>query len=509
MNDVYEKLLSLAKRRGFIYPSYEIYGGMAGFYDYGPLGARLKHNIEEKWREFYLKEGFAEISTPIIIPYEVMKASGHVKEFTDIVGKCKKCGVFKIGELDKGRCPICGGETEKFSTNLMFETEIGGRKAFLRPETAQGIFLNFTNLYRFFREKLPFGIIQIGRGFRNEVSPRQGIIRLREFSMAEAEIFIHPNKKHPKFEEIREEKIRLNKKEMEVGEAVEEKIIGSEALAYYMNSTKKILISLGIDEKKMRFRRHSPAEMAHYAKECWDAELYSQRFGWIECVGIADRGSYDLEAHMEKSGEDLTIPSDETTMIIKAKMEELGPRFKEKAAKIKEKMELMDPSSIKGKIELFIDGKKIEIDKKFYEIKKEKKKIFPHVIEPSYGIDRILYFLLEQSYFEKNGYKILKLNPSIAPIKAGVFPLLAKDGLPSIAKKVDDLLHREGIITFYDESGSIGRRYARMDEVGTPFCITIDHRTLEDGTVTIRDRDTTEQIRIGIKECRRYLRKRF
>ncbi|MCD6448010.1 MAG: glycine--tRNA ligase, partial [Thermoplasmata archaeon] len=240
--DVYEKIISLAKRRGFLYPSYEIYGGEAGFYDYGPLGTLMKNNIETIWRKFYiLGEKFFEISTPVITPYAVLKASGHVDEFIDKIATCKKCGAsFKVEELKEEKCPLCGGDVIKGELNLMFETYIGAKKkdkAFLRPETAQGIFVDFPLLYEFFRKKMPFGAVQIGKGFRNEVSPRQGIIRLREFSMAEAEVFFSPHeKRHPNFDEIADENVLLiTEKDEEIncsiGEAVRRGIIGNEALA--------------------------------------------------------------------------------------------------------------------------------------------------------------------------------------------------------------------------------------------------------------------------------------
>ncbi len=527
MPDIYEKIISMAKRRGFLYPSYEIYGGEAGFYDYGPLGVLLKNNIEDKWREFYLfKEKFYEISTPIITPYDILKASGHVDEFIDEIATCNRCGAsFKIEDLKENRCPICKGDVEKGKLNLMFETFIGAKKkekAFLRPETAQGIFVNFPFVYEFFRKKLPFGIIQIGKGFRNEVSPRQGIIRLREFSMAEAEVFFEPdNKKHPNFCKVKNEKLNLLTKNdeeilIEAGKAVEKKIIGNEALAYYIVLTKKFLISVGIDENKIRFRQHKEEELAHYANECWDAEIYSERFGWVECVGIADRAAYDLEAHTKHTGIDLRIfrkydePKKVKKKIIKPKIEKIGKKYKEKAKEIIEKLNKIE---INEANKIYINGE--EIDKELYEIEEIEEvisgeKIFPHVIEPSYGIDRIFYFILEHNYKEtkKEGekYVILSLPASIAPIKAGVFPLVNKDGLPEIAKEIEENLRRNKIVAFYDDRGSIGRRYARMDEIGTPFCITVDYQTKEDDTVTIRFRDTTEQIRINKEEIVKWIK---
>ena len=524
--DVYEKVMALARRRGILYPSYSIYGGEAGFYDYGPIGSLIKNNIENEWRNFYLmREKFFEISTPEITPYNVLKASGHVDEFIDKIATCKKCKKsFKIEELKDGKCPLCGGEVEKGEINLMFETAIGAKKkekAFLRPETAQGIFVNFPFIYEFYRKKIPFGIVQVGKGFRNEVSPRQGILRLREFSMAEAEIFFDPeNKKHPCFSKFKKKKLKLlpagkEEIEIEVGEAVRKKIIGNEALAYYIALTHEFLIKVGIDENKIRFRQHEKYELAHYANECWDAEIFLQRFGWVECVGIADRAANDLQAHMKVSNVNMYAIREKKVKKykIKPKMEKIGKKFKEKAVKIKKALE--EANLINKKAIIGIDGEKIEIDEEFFDLEEveEYEKYIPHVIEPSYGIDRIFYSILEHNYkeIEKEGekYTLLSLPPSIAPIKVGVFPLVSKDGLPEIAKEIEKMLRKNNIMCFYDEKGSIGRRYARMDEIGTPFCITVDYQSKEDNTVTIRFRDTTEQIRINIKDIPNWIKEKI
>jgi len=549
MPDIYDKILSLGKRRGIIYPSYEIYGGKTGFFDYGPLGSQLKHNIEEAWRSLYIiKEGCMEIVTPVVTPYEILKASGHVDKFLDVSFTCQKCSSsFKAPEilnkevtlseaqeaLQKGiTCPECHGHFSAEEVHLMFETSIGPTKkqpAFLRPETAQGIFIDFYHLYRFFRQKLPFGIIQVGKGFRNEVSPRQGIIRLREFSMAEAEIFFDPNNNdHPRFSQIKHEQIHFfpaEKKDIKISleEAVKNKTIGNQILAYYLAITQKFLISTGIDAQKIRFRQHASTEMAHYARECWDAEIFTQRFGWIECVGIADRSAHDLQSHMDATDADLTAfhrfdhPHKEKKRQIKVKMDELGPRYKDKAGFIKKQLESRSPPK-SGDITVVIDGKSLVIEPSCYDIVEEEvtlegKHFIPHVIEPSHGIDRILYCILEHNYkeIEKEGerYTVLSLPYTIAPIPVGVFPLINKDGLPQVANAIEQLLRQQGFIAFYDDSGSIGRRYARMDEIGTPFCITIDHQTLTDDTVTIRNRDTAQQERIKKENIKSYLDKKF
>ncbi len=545
--DIYDKVMMLAKRRGFIYPSFEIYGGVAGFYDYGPLGSRLKQNIENLWRSFYLlKDNCFEITTPTITLHEVLKASGHVDEFTDLIIDCKKCKrSYKVEDIveddisveqaiknSMAKCPICGTVLKNpYPANLMFSTTIGigeGRKAFLRPETAQGIFTDFHLLYRHAREKLPFGVVQVGRGYRNEVSPRQGIIRLREFSMAEAEIFFDPeNKTHSNFDEVKDKRLYLfdNKKEMSISleKAVKNKIIDNKALAYYMYITQEFLLTVGIDSKKFRFRKHAPNELAHYATECWDAEVHSKRFGWIECVGIADRSAYDLESHIKSSGTDMyAIRKYDKSKVVDVKkivpnMGKLGPLFKGNAGKIKALLENMEVEDTK-KISVNLDGETIVIPENCYEIVETKEKVagekfVPHVIEPSYGIDRILYCVLEHNYIEtkKKGeeYKLLRLNVSVAPIKVGVFPLINDKRLVNIARKIDANLRNADIPTYYDGGGTIGRRYARMDEVGTPFCITVDHDTLEDNMVTIRDRDTTKQEREKIGNLIQYIKEKI
>jgi glycyl-tRNA synthetase len=542
--DVYDKIMMLAKRRGFIYPSFEIYGGVAGFYDYGPLGSRLKENIENIWRSFYLlKDNCVEINTPTVTLYDVLKASGHVDEFTDLTVDCKKCKrSYKVEDIidegltvekavknNKVSCPTCGATLkDAYPVNLMFSTKIGigeGREAFLRPETAQGIFIDFHLLYRYAREKLPFGVIQVGRGYRNEVSPRQGMIRLREFSMAEAEVFFDPkDKTHPSFDGVKDKVLYLfdNEKEKKISmkDAVKNKVINNQALAYYMYLTQEFLLNVGIDPKKFRFRKHASDELAHYATECWDAECYSERFGWIECVGIADRSAYDLNSHIESSGTDMYAirkydkPKTVETKKIVLDMGVMGPLFKDKAGKIKAILEKMEVKDTKN-IFVTVDGEKIKIPNNCYKIVEMKEKVsgekfVPHVIEPSYGIDRILYCVLEHSYHEgkkkDEEYRVLKLNATVAPVKVGVLPLVSDGALVKIAVDIDKKLRDAVISTYYDDGGSIGRRYARMDEIGTPFCVTVDHDTLKDKTVTIRDRDTTKQVRKKMDDLVDYIK---
>ena len=572
--DIYEKIMDLARRRGYLWSSFEIYGGIAGFVDYGPLGCLLKNNIISKFREQYIvKEGFYEIESPTVTPYEVLKASGHVDNFTDPIVECKNClesfradhlieefadvdtegkTLKELDELIKKynvRCPKCGGElgeVKKF--NLMFVTSIGPggkRTGYMRPETAQGIFIQFRRLAQFFRNKLPFGVVQIGKSYRNEISPRQGVIRLREFTQAEIEYFVHPEKKeHEKFDLVKDEVVPLlpaerqmdeNLKEDEkvikisIGEAVEKGIIRHQTIAYFIALTKRFLEAIGIDKDKIRFRQHLPNEMAHYAIDCWDAEIYTERFGWIECVGIADRTDYDLRSHSAHSGVELSIfvELDEEREIetyeINLNYKVVGRIFKKDTKAIeayinnlseKEKEEFVKNIENNGKVIINIDGKEFEILKDYVEIKKVKKvikgeKIIPHVIEPSYGIDRITYCLLEHSYREEEDRVYLDLKPSIAPIKAYVLPLVNKDDMPKIAKEINQMLRESGIIAEYDDSGAIGRRYMRADEIGVPFCITVDGQTLKDKTVTVRERNTREQVRVKIDELVDYLKEKL
>jgi glycyl-tRNA synthetase len=541
-------VLSLCKRRGFIWPAYEIYGGIAGLYDYGPLGTAMKNNIIDVWRRAYtLGEGFVEIDSDTIGPEAVFKASGHVDQFADKLVTCSRCrtpfradhllkdfhpnpSALSFEELDAEilrngvLCPDCEGELSKSEEfNLMFKTTIGpgsaGRVGYLRPETAQGIFVNFNSLQRYMRERLPFGVIQVGRGYRNEISPRQGVIRLREFNMMEAELFVDPqDKTWPRFKDVARETLRLVPNEpgdMEVAmtleEAVGKGVIAHQTLAYFLWFTQRFLVSVGVDPERLRFRQHLKDEMAHYAADCWDAEALLS-FGWTEVVGIADRGCWDLSRHIEFSKVDMSVlkryevPLEVEKDAIKPKFGLLGPEFKSKAKAVGNALEAADPKTIQnGQIVVDVEGTKMTVDGKYFEIARVKEKVagervVPHVIEPSHGLDRIMYTCLEHAYTEKQDKEgasvIMRLSPLAAPIKVGVFPLMGKDELAFPACQIDHVLRVNGIGTSYDDSGSIGRRYARMDEVGTPFCITVDYQTLEDGTVTIRERDSTEQVRV-------------
>lgn len=563
MADKYEQVLELAKRRGFIWNSFELYGGTAGFYDYGPLGAMLKRRVENIWRDiFVINEGYYEIESPTIGIEDVFIASGHVGGFSDPLTECQKCNeAFRADHLVKDvvdnpdtlsedelsdvitknniKCPECGGKLGNvYEFNLMFKTSIGpgGKRAgYLRPETAQGMFVDFPRLLKFYRDQLPFGATQIGKAYRNEISPRQGVIRLREFTQAEAEIFIDPrDKTHPKFKEVRDIILNLYSQEGQaagesrkttIGEAVKKGIIAHEFLAYCLALTYQYLVRVGVSPEKLRFRQHMKDEMAHYAADCWDAEILSERFGWVEVVGIADRTDYDLKAHARQSETELTVyvPYDKPKKIerfaVKPNMGLLGPRFKGKAGAVVNALKALKPEEVSGEfIELTIDGEKIKIEKDavvFETVSEEVhgENIIPHVIEPSFGIDRIIYSILEHSYFEEEtgaGKEeiegedekriVLRLPPEVAPVQAAVLPLLTREELIKPSNEIVKMLRSRGILIAFDDSGTIGRRYRRNDEIGTPFSITVDYQTLEDGTVTIRDRDTMKQVRAGISD---------
>jgi glycyl-tRNA synthetase len=539
-----QELLSLCKRRGLLWPAYDIYGGSAGFYDYGPLGAALKANIESHWRRLYvLEEGLQELVCPIIAPEPVFKASGHLDTFADMYVECAKCKeTYRADHLAEGlhdnpatlkekelgdllskngvRCPACKGELsapKRF--NLMFKTSIGAGSAkagYLRPETAQGMFVNFSQVYRYGREKLPVGAVQIGRSFRNEISPRQGLLRLREFNLMEAEVFFHPERKTwPTYGRVKDEVLALVPNDgppnsMSLAEAVSSGTIANEALAYFMWLTHRFAVDVGVDPSRMRFRQHQRDEMAHYATDCWDLEAETG-YGWVELVGVADRGCYDVQAHLRHSGSDLTAferfeePREIAKEVVRPRFDVMGKLFRGDTKAIAEKVALLPVDAVLGRdsVEVDVDDRRVAVSSDCYEIatvteKVSGEKFVPHVIEPAYGVDRIIYTIIEHGYRRKDEYVTLSLNGLVAPIKVGVFPLMARDGLDEIALKLHASLVGEGMAAFYDDSGSIGRRYARMDEVGTPCCVTVDYDTKEDGTVTIRDRDSAEQVRVKL-----------
>ncbi|NLV26325.1 MAG: glycine--tRNA ligase [Methanomicrobiales archaeon] len=549
MSDVFDNVMDLAKRRGFVWPTTECYGSVAGFIDYGPLGTLVKRRIEDLWRQFYvISEGYYEIECPTIGQEAMYIASGHVKGFSDKMCQCPACGEYlradhvaeahnipnaatlscetlaeKICALP---CPACEkilGKVEVFTFNLMFQTTIGPgsqRKGYLRPETAQGIFVDFGRLLRFYRDKLPFGTVQIGKSYRNEISPRQGMIRLREFTQAEAEIFVHPEMKdHPNFERYAIYAFPLLTSEQQLAgqdaktytmkDAVARGVIANEYVAYYLALTHELLVAAGVNQDKLRFRQHLPDERAHYAEDCWDAEIFSERFGWVETVGIADRTDYDLRAHAEESGDSFTAyiqyeePKREMKRVINANMGVLGPKYRGKAKAISDALQEVTPGTDGATV--VVDGEEIFVPADLYEIKEQEVDVRgidvrPHVIEPSYGIDRMIYAVLEHSYSEEEVEgevrKVMRFPSRIAPVQAAVFPLMSRDGLDVMAKDIARTLQIHGILAEYDDSGAIGRRYRRQDEIGTPFAITVDYDSLQDKTVTLRDRDSMQQVRV-------------
>ncbi|WP_202320238.1 glycine--tRNA ligase [Archaeoglobus neptunius] len=543
MSEIMEMLI----RRGFLWQSFEIYGGMAGFIDYAPLGNNLRRKIERIWREYFvIDERAAEIDTPTIGIEEVFIASGHASSFTDVAIECSECGrvyradhyvkeklgieveetveaVKEVMEVYDLRCECGGAFREPAPMNLMFSTKIGpgkGKKGYLRPETAQGIFIDFKRLVGYFRDKLPFGVAQIGRAYRNEISPRQGVIRLREFNQAELEFFVHPaRKEHPNFETFAEDVVKLvdkfdNLHEVSLKDAVDRGIIANQILAYFIGKTRRFLLEIGIRDEKLRFRQHKDDERAHYATDCWDAEVETS-YGWVEVVGIADRTDYDLRKHSIHSGEDLTVfvPYPEPIRVKKKKavplMNRIGPAFKEKAKKVAEAISAAEIDSEVDEIEVEIDGEKIRVGSEFFEIQEVEEeisgeKIIPHVIEPSFGLDRISYAVLEHAFdkdvVDGEERRVLRLRRKVSPIEVAVLPLLSRSPFESKAQEIVNMLRKNGIFTDYDDSGSIGRRYRRYDEIGTPFCVTVDHQTFDDGTVTIRDRDTTRQVRVKVDD---------
>jgi len=425
--NVMDKIVSLTKRRGFIFQSSEIYGGINSCYDYGPLGIELKKNIKELWWKsmVYERSDIEGVDSSILMHPKIWEASGHVAGFSDPLVDCKQCkSRFRADNIDLAKaCPVCGTResfTEARQFNLMFKTFMGpveddANIIFLRPETAQGIYVNFHNVRESARKKLPFGIAQIGKAFRNEITPGNFIFRTREFEQMEMQYFIRPEEDEKWFEYWKAERMLWFER-------------------------------LGIRKEKLRFHEHGSDELAHYAKKAFDVE-YEFPFGWHEVEGIHHRKDFDLSQHIEYSGKDLRY---------------------------------------------------------FDDLKKER--FIPFVIETSIGCDRSLLACLVDAYEEEEERTVLKFRPSVAPIKLAVFPLVKRDGMPEIAKKIyDDVTGSFRV--FYDDSGSIGRRYRRQDEAGTPFCVTVDTETLEKQTVTIRERDSMQQQRIAIDSIKDYVAK--
>jgi glycyl-tRNA synthetase len=564
--DKYTAINELARRRGFYWQSFEVYGGVGGFVTYGPLGARLKQNIENKLRSIFVNQlGILEMESSIIAPAKVFEASGHVNHFKEPMVECSKCHkrfradhlleeyiqmscteaekmslseIKNTIEKNNIHCPECGGtfnEPQQFLT--MFETTIGpytGATGYGRPEAAQGIFVEFNRLFSAAREKLPFGVIQIGHALRNEISPRQGLIRLREFTIADLEFFFDPEEpnccqlKDVENETLRfllaETKLKGSQEtvELTVKEALSKKVILAEWQAFFMVMAKKLLIEIGVSADKQRFIEKCPWEKAHYASQSFDQEVYVDRWGWVEVSGHAYRTDYDLGCHMRASGADLRVfkeyktPVETEELVIKPVMAKLGPAFKKNAATVAELLEKADPEKVLTfmKKDGYFMAEDYKILPEHVDISCQKtvargKRFIPYVVEPSFGSDRLFYVALEYAYNVKDDRVIMSFPRSIVPIQIGVYPLVSKDGLVEKSVEVRNLLVQEGFTIEFDETGSIGRRYARADEAGIPLGITIDYDTLKDKTVTIRDRDSWKQVRSQIDDLPAILRKYF
>lgn len=458
MDNKLEKVVALCKRRGFVFPGSDIYGGLANTWDYGPYGSQLKQNVKNNWWQSFVtrRDDIVGLDSSILMNPKIWEASGHVGSFSDPLMDCKNCkerirgdklieehlgvekavgkSLIEISEIikeNKLKCPKCGKSdfTEAREFNLMFKTHQGvveekAAAVYLRPETAQGIFVNFKNVVQTCRVRVPFGIAQIGKAFRNEITPGNFTYRTREFEQMEIEYFISPKDKA--------------------------------AVKKTFDEWKKICrewyLSLAIKEENLRFREHEKDELSHYSSMTFDME-YRFPFGWGELMGIAYRGDFDLQQHQKYSGKDLNY---------------------------------LDPLT--------------------------NEKYIPHVIEPSFGTDRTILVILLDAYAEDEidgePRTVMRLDPKIAPVKAAVFPLMKKPELTKIANKIKDDL-QERIDVEYDESGAIGKRYRRQDEIGTPYCVTVDFDSLEDKKVTLRDRDTTKQERVNIADVVEILRKKL
>jgi len=550
--DKYELVADLARRRGFFWPSFEIYGGVSGFLDLGPLGAVMKRRIIEKWLDTFIrKHGFSEISTPVITPERVFQASGHVDHFKDSMVECMSCkrrfkadqllreaaGIqaeaFSLAEIEQTinerqiRCVECGGQLSKpeyFST--MFRTTIGPYSesvAYGRPEAAQGMFVDFKRVYETLREKMPIAIAQIGTALRNEISPRQGPIRLREFTIMEFEFFYDPEEPAcPYIDEVAGKEIRilplqLRNKGIEepitatIRQVLDDKLVLSEWSAYFMGLSQQFMSDLGIPAMNQRFHEKLPSERAHYSSQTYDHEVHLDRWGWVEMAGHANRSTHDLSSHIRASGSDLTVfkkydkPVIRKERFARAVDSAIGPAFKADAATVRRlilsaKCEAVE-QSIKEKGFYMADKFKIlpeHVKFEWAEIKESGRRFIPEVVEPSYGAERLIYAVLEYAYTQVKDRVVLNLPVDIAPIQVSVFPLMAKDGLDEKARSVCELLRRARFDVDYDESGTIGRRYARADEIGVPIAVTIDYDTLKDDTVTLRDHVTWKQVRAPV-----------
>ncbi|MBN1644081.1 MAG: glycine--tRNA ligase [Dehalococcoidales bacterium] len=425
-----DKIVSLARRRGFIFPSSEIYGGLSGCWDYGPLGTELKRNVKQAWWQSVVQErdDMVGLDTSILMHPQVWQASGHLKGFSDPLVECKSCHMrWRADELTEKKCPSCGGElTEEKMFNLMFKTFAGPVESdenivYLRPETAQGMFVNFQNVINTNRKKLPLGIAQIGKSFRNEITTGNFIFRSREFEQMEIEFFVKPGTDEKWFD-------------------------------YWYQERFNWYVKFGIKKEHLRLYEHPKEKLAHYARRCIDVE-YLFPHGWAELEGIANRGDYDLKQHSESSGKSMEYFDDET-----------------------------------------------------------KEHYLPDIIEPSAGVDRSLLAFLCDAYSEEPDKDeiraVLHLHPALAPIKIAILPLSKKENLVACARPVYNELRKHWAVQ-YDDTQSIGRRYRRQDEVGTPYCVTVDFQSLEDNRITVRERDSMKQIRVPINTLKKTMEAKF
>lgn len=624
------------ERRLFYLPSFKIYGAVAGFYDYGPPGCAVKQNVTQLWRRhFVLEEGMLEVECPAVTPEVVLRASGHVDRFTDFMvsdattGDCHRADHLLEDALQKlldddaanltphqreearellatveeltadglgdaldkysVKAPETGNALSRpYAFNLMFKTSIGPRGdqvGYLRPETAQGIFVNFRDLLYYNGNRLPFAAAQIGQSYRNEISPKAGLLRVREFTQAEIEHFCSPeDKSHPKFDAVADLTPLLFSRELQMGsekvakpmslrEAVSQKVIANETLAYFIGRTHLFMLAVGVDPARLRFRQHLVHEMAHYAEDCWDAEVHCS-YGWIECAGLADRSAYDLTAHAAKSKQDLSFfekfdaPRTVTRLVAKPKdRKALGIAFKKEARGVLAALEALDEEGAatmqkalasEGKAPLLIGGERepcgeekaaaassssssesttVEVTPDLVVVESVTSKvsgrsIVPSVIEPSFGIGRIIYCAFEHSFYvreeaepaaaaaasaaasasadgKKGGSSVgdaqrtvFRFTPAVAPVKVTVFPLLNRENMDNKAREIERALTGVGLATLVDTtSTTVGKRYARTDEIGVPFGVTVDGESVEgDGSVTLRERDSMAQVRIPSEE---------
>lgn len=427
MNTTIDEIVALTKRRGFVYPSSEIYGGVGGFWDYGPLGVELANNIKRAWWKamVYDREDVVGLDASIIMNPKVWEASGHVKSFTDPLVECKVCHArLRADQPDEIAAHEHQNWTQPRQFNLLFRTFIGPVEdntalAYLRGETCQGMYVNFPNVVATSRVKVPFGIAQIGKAFRNEVTPGKFLFRLREFEQMELEFFVHPKE-------------------------------GDKWFSYWKEERMKWHQILGLREENIRFRQHETTERAHYAADSWDIEYNFPEWGFKELEGIANRTDYDLKTHSTWSGKDLSYT---------------------------------DPVT--------------------------QEKFVPYIIEPSVGVSRLFLALLVDSYVKEEKRVVLKLNPKLAPYKSAVFPLVSnKPELVEKARAIYTSL-KQSLVVAWDDRGNIGKRYLSQDEIGTPWCVTVDYDTLDDNTVTVRDRDTTKQERISIDALLTYFQEKL